>query len=93
MSTITLGGQSLDTNDPCALYEALYAFKLRLIAGERQEEVEITSPLTRRRVRFTAANPEALDAELERLRAACDARLGAGPARPRVVYFNTSKGL
>lgn len=76
MSLVTLGGLQVDDEDPCALYQALYAVKLRLISGEMTEEVEIRSPVTNRRVRFSAGNLDALDTELRTLAAACDARSG-----------------
>lgn len=68
---VTIGGLSVDQDDPCALGKALYSAKLRLLAGERLEEVEVQSPATRRRMRVSGANLTALDAEIAALRAAC----------------------
>lgn len=90
---VTIAGQQIDTRDPCAVYQALSAYRLTILSGGQVEEIEINSPVTKRRTRFTPANLPALDAELVRLRTACDAACGAGAMRPSVVYFNTSKGL
>ena len=49
MSVVTIGGVSVDTDDPCALWQALYAYKLKVLAGEQVEEFEIRSPVTNRR--------------------------------------------
>ncbi|PBC09186.1 hypothetical protein [Mesorhizobium sp. WSM3859] len=73
---IKLGGTQVDAEDPCALYQALYAAKLKLLAGERVEETEVRSPVTQQRVRVSATNIAALDAELMRLAAACSAKNG-----------------
>lgn len=76
MTPIKLAGATVDADDPCALYQALYAAKLKLLAGERVEETEVRSPVTQQRVRVAVGNIAALDAELMRLAAACSARQG-----------------
>lgn len=76
MTTVTINGSTVDQDDPCALYQALYAVKLRLLAGEAVEELSIQSPVTRETVVYSAANLKALDAELMRLSAACSAKSG-----------------
>lgn len=73
---ITLNGASVDAADPCALYQALYATKMRMIAGEQVEEMSIQSPVTRETVRFSPSNMKALDAELVRLGEACRIKNG-----------------
>lgn len=73
---VKIAGATVDAEDPCALYQALYAAKIRLLAGERIDEVEIQSPATRRRLRVAAGNMAAMDAELMRLAQACQARQG-----------------
>lgn len=73
---IKIAGVEVDADDPCALYQALYAAKLKLLAGERVEETEVRSPVTHRRVRLAVGNIAALDAELMRLAAACSALSG-----------------
>lgn len=77
---VTIGGVYVDADDPCALYQALYAAKIKLLAGERLEETEIRSPVTSRRLKVAASNMAALDAELMRLSTACTAKTG-GRAR------------
>lgn len=70
---VTIGDVSVDADDPCALYQALYAAKVKLLAGERIEETEIRSPVTSRRIKVAVSNMAALDAELMRLSSACSA--------------------
>ncbi len=69
---IKLGGAEIDQDDPCALYQALYAAKLKLLAGDQIEEIEIRSPVTQRRMRVSKANMQAIDLELSRLMSACE---------------------
>lgn len=69
---IKLGGLSVDAEDPCALYQALFISKLKLISGEMTGEYSIQSPVTRETVTFSPANRAALDAEMTRLKAACE---------------------
>ena len=71
MAQVKLGGQMVDMDDPCALYTALYATKLQLLAGEQIEETEIRSPVSQNRIRISKANVAAIDAELLKLSAAC----------------------
>lgn len=78
---VTIGGVTVDADDPCALYQALYAAKLKLLGGERLEEVEIRSPVNQRRMRISATNIKALDEELMRLAQACAAKTGGQRAR------------
>lgn len=82
-----IGGVSVDVNDPCALYQALYSAKLKLIAGERLEEVEVQSPATRRRIRVAASNIAAIDGELMRLQAACEAKSGRRSRYAKGIRF------
>lgn len=72
MSTVVINGAAVDMANPCALWEALYAVKLRLLAGEEVEETEIRSPVSQNRIRVARSNMEALDAELRGLQAACE---------------------
>lgn len=74
--TVRIGGIEVDETDPCALWQALYAVKLRMAAGEQIEEIEVRSPVTNQRTRFKPGDLKALDAELDRLQAACNAKSG-----------------
>lgn len=76
MATVKIDGTTVDADDPCALYQALYAIKLKRLSGEAVEEGEIASPVTRRRMRYATTSISDLDAELSRLAAACDAKNG-----------------
>ncbi|MBV6650484.1 MAG: hypothetical protein KI789_12235 [Hoeflea sp.] len=76
MATVKIDGATVDIDDPCALFQALYAVKIRRLAGEAVEEGEIASPVTRRRMRYASIPMSELDAELSRLSAACDAKSG-----------------
>lgn len=75
---VTIGGAAVDVDDPCALYSALYAQKLKMLAGERIEETEIRSSVSQRRIKLSALNMAALEAELMALSAACTAKTSAG---------------
>ena len=72
LNPVKINGAVIDGDDPCALFQALYAFKLSALAGGKVEEVEVRSPVTSRRTRFGATNLPALEAELSRLQAACE---------------------
>ena len=79
---ISIGGAPVDADDPCALYQALYATKLKLISGEMVGEYSIQSPITRDSVTFSQSNLRALEAELNRLAAACQEKTtGRRPTR------------
>ena len=71
VNIVPIGGANVDADDPCALYAALYAAKIKLLAGDHIEETEIRSPVTQRRIRVSVANMKMLDEELTRLSAAC----------------------
>jgi hypothetical protein len=83
MALVKLGGVDVDMDDPCALYQALYAAKLKLLAGERMEETEIRSPVSQNRIRVSVANMAAIDAELLKLSTACTAKTTGRPGRYR----------
>ncbi len=78
---VKIAGVTVDAENPCALYQALYAAKLKLIAGDAVEEVEVQSPATRRRLRVSKGNLAALDAELSRLATACSQQTGGARTR------------
>lgn len=84
---VKIGGVDVDAEDPCALYQALYAQKLKLLAGDRVEEIEVVSPATRRRVRVSASSIKDLDAELLRLAAACTAKNGGRSRYAKTLRF------
>lgn len=84
---IKIAGVTVDAENPCALYQALYSAKLKLIAGERVEETEVRSPVTHQRVRVSVGSVAALDAELMRLAAACSALSGKRSRYAKSVHF------
>ena len=73
---ITLGGTTVDADDPCALKSVLEVIRLKMISGEQVEEMSIQSPVTRETVRFSPTNRAALDAEIQRLDGLCRAKQG-----------------
>ena len=86
MKSVSIAGQEIDADDPCAIWQALYAFKLKAITSTVAEEIEIRSPVTNRRVKFSGADRAAIDEELRSLARACEAKSGkrtrfAMPAR------------
>lgn len=76
MTTVKIGGADIDAEDPCALYHALYAVKLKRLAGEVVEEVQVQSPASRRMIRAASIPMGELNLELTRLAAACEAKNG-----------------
>ena len=86
--TITINGVSLAATDYCGLYQALYAAKLKIIAGESVTEMTIRSPVTQETIVMTPANIKAIDAELIRLKQLCD----AGSASPRIFNVQAKRG-
>lgn len=86
-SLVSINGVAVDQEDPCALYQSLYAVKLRILAGEHVEELQIQSPVTRELMRFSAANLKSLDAELMRLAAACSAKSGKRSRYAKTMRF------
>ena len=88
MTTVPINGMPVDVDDPCALYQALYAVKLRILAGENVSEMSIQSPVTRDHIVFSSVKWDALEAELTRLSTACEAkRTGRRPARRLSLRF------
>ena len=86
-----IAGQQVDINDPCAYARALMAVRATLITGGAVEETEIRSPLTTRRVKFSAGMKASdLDPVIADLVAACQARNGAAlPRRTRFAIRGT----
>lgn len=85
MSTVTINGVAVDMADPCALYQALYAVKLKILAGEHVEEIMLQSPVSREMMRVSATNMAQLDKELTRLAGACALKTTGKRARYRKV--------
>jgi hypothetical protein len=85
MTTVPIGGVPIDMDDPCALYQALYAVKLKILSGEHVEEISIQSPVSREMMRVSTANIAQLDKELMLLAAACQAKTTGKRARYRAV--------
>jgi hypothetical protein len=81
---ITIGGKPVDINDPCALFRVLQAYRIKLAAGERVEEIEVRSPVSTRRTRFSSGSKaEDLDRMMADAKAACEMTLGNRPKRTR----------
>lgn len=70
---VIINGAQVDADDPCALYQALYAVKLKMLSGENVAEFSLQSPVTRETVTFAPGRMEDLEKELMRLSAACTA--------------------
>ena len=82
---VTINGVQVDVADPCALYPALVGYRVKLATGGQVEEIEVRSPLTTRRTKFSAGSKLAdLDKMIEEAKAACDAQTGVcTPRRKR----------
>ncbi|MDG4895568.1 hypothetical protein P9272_18520 [Mesorhizobium sp. WSM4976] len=84
---VTINGVAVDAEDPCALYQALYAVKLGILAGEHVEELQIQSPVTRELMRVSSTSMAALDQELMRLSQACAAKTGGRVRYAKRIRF------
>jgi len=79
---VNINGASVDAEDPCSLYQALYAVKLKLIAGENVSEFSLQSPVTRETVVYNQGSLAEINKELMRLSAACTQKTtGRRPSR------------
>lgn len=81
MTTVKIDGVDVDTDDPCALYQALYAVKLKRLANEQVSEVEIKSPVGQRRMQVATVSLDDLNAELNRLADACQKKTSGKRSR------------
>lgn len=81
MADIKINGQAVDADDPCAMYQALYAAKIQMTTGESVTEIEVQDPVSQRRTKFNPASITALDAELLRLSTACSRKTTGRPGR------------
>jgi hypothetical protein len=70
-NNVKIGGVTVDADDPCALYTALYNVRLKLIAGEKVADVWIQDFNGQRRTRFADASIRSIDEELARLKTLC----------------------
>jgi len=61
VTTITIDGQAIDQDDPCAVAKALRGIRLKFVAGESVAETMIRDPATQRQIVFTPTNLDALD--------------------------------
>lgn len=71
---VKINGVLVDSEDPCAVYQALYQAKIKHLAGDRVEEFSIESPVTRETVRFSPARMADIDRELRLLKTACEVK-------------------
>lgn len=76
-NNVSIGGSTVDADDPCALATALYNAKLSLIAGG----TAVMFQHGETRTQFTAANLSALDTEISRQRDLCSQSTGGRKAR------------
>lgn len=74
MSTVTIGGVTVDASDPCALLGVLRPAYFKMLAGET--EAEIRHGETSIRLNVYATNLTELRSVIERLEAECAAKQG-----------------
>lgn len=88
---VMINGALVDVGDPCALYPALVGYRVKLATGGQVEEIEIRSPLTTRRTKFSAGSKLSdLDNMIAEAKAACEAKTGTGiPRRTRFATRGT----
>lgn len=81
---VVIGGKPVDINDPCALFRALQAYRVLLSTGGKVEEIEVRSPVSTRRTRFSSGSKvEEIDRMMGDAKAACEMTLGNRPKRTR----------
>ncbi|RWF44287.1 MAG: hypothetical protein EOS65_02615 [Mesorhizobium sp.] len=76
-NNVTIGGVTVDADDPCALATALTNVRLQLIAGG----TAVMFQHGETRTQFTAANLSALEAEIARNKDLCGQSTGGRKAR------------
>lgn len=74
MSTLKVGRQQVDLNDPCAVARALQAVRIRLSAGQMRETVRLDGE----EVTFQRANLEDLKAMIAEYQNLCRRQTGGG---------------
>lgn len=82
---VKIDGVTVDADDPCLLFQALYAVKLKIVSGASIAETMIQDPATRRQIAFQPANMPALEAELRRAQMACEAKNSGRRARTAIA--------
>lgn len=80
-NNVTIGGVTVDADDPCALYTVLFNERLKMISGASVSEISSGSVNSQRKIAYHVASLTALDAELARLKDACAQLSGARKAR------------
>lgn len=80
---VKIGSATVDAEDPCALYAALYAVRAQRLAGGQIEESEIRSPVMQQRIKVASSSMSDIDAELSRLNAACELKTTGKVTRTR----------
>lgn len=80
---VKIGSTIVDVEDPCALYAALYAVRAQRLAGGQIEESEIRSPVMQQRIKVASSSMADIDAELARLKAACELKTNGQKVRTR----------
>jgi hypothetical protein len=84
---VMIDGQLVDLAKPCDLYRALIGYKLKLATGGAASEIEIQSPLTRRRMKFAPGGSlDTLDTMIAEAKEACDRSLGCAVPQRRKRY-------
>lgn len=81
---IKIDGATVDADNPCAVFQALYALKLKIASGAAIAETLIRDPATQRQIVFHPANMAALETELRRAQAACEASTSGRRARAAI---------
>ena len=82
-NNITIGGATVDADDPCALYKALNNIRLKMLAGESVSEIQIQDFNSSRRTRYSSFvnDRRALEQELAHLADLCQQSKGGRPKR------------
>lgn len=76
-TSITIRKRAFDVSDPCSVAENLKLVRLQIVAGGQAEVIRFGDD----EVRYSRANLEALEREIERYEGACAASRGNGRRR------------
>lgn len=84
---VTVGGLSVDFDDPCAVCRAMQIVLLQRQANGAVQEVEVRSPVTNRRLNTALSPLSELQDAVAFWRRQCDGASGKVSRRARTIRF------
>ena len=83
-NNVSIGGATVDADDPCALAKVLVAVRLRVLAGESVVQTSFGDFNSTRSTRWSQANLPALDREIARQQDLCQQAQGGRKKRSAI---------